>query len=84
LEHLALCSALAGDLRTAASLEGYARKTFVKLGFEREHTERTSYERLMDLLRKDFSDAELSSLLARGERMEAREALALSACTESA
>lgn len=82
LEHLALCFALGGNLRTAATLEGYAQQTFVKLGFEREYTERTSYERLMELLRSNLPGIELDSLLARGERMEAREALALSECSE--
>ncbi|MGB8909971.1 MAG: TIR domain-containing protein [Candidatus Cybelea sp.] len=79
LEHLALCFAGDGDLQTAAALEGYARKTFAKLGFEREHTERASHDRLMELLERNLSEAELGSLLDRGERMEAREALARSA-----
>ncbi len=39
LEHFALCAALEGDVRMAATLAGYAQKTLAEHGFEREYTE---------------------------------------------
>jgi predicted ATPase len=79
LEHLALGLALDGDCRTAAMLEGYSDATFKRLGFEREYTEKTSHERLAELLRQKLPQGELTDLFARGERMGAPEALAASA-----
>jgi predicted ATPase len=76
LEHLALSLAIEGNVQTAAPLEGYIEKTLTDLGFEREYTELTSHERLMDILRKSLAQDQLAILLARGERMQAHEALA--------
>ena len=78
LEHLALCLVLGGDFQNAAILEGYSEATLKRLGFEREFTERTSRERLLDVLAKNLSDGELRALTSRGSRTSAADALALS------
>ncbi len=76
LEHFALCLAIDGDFRNAAQLEGYVQKRFTQLSFEREYTECASHRRLLELLTENVGDDELAALLARGERMQAHEALA--------
>jgi len=75
LEHLALCYAIEGEFHMAATLEGYADKTLRELGLEREHTERTSHDRLRELLARNLSEGELDESLRRGERMQAPEIL---------
>ncbi len=79
LEHFGLCLAIEGDARTAAVLEGYIQKTLTNLGFEREYTERTSHERLLEILTRELSATESSELFARGERMTSQDALAVAA-----
>ncbi len=51
-EHLALVHTLRGDLALAARLEGSAEDLFRRLECERDFTETTSYNRLMELLRE--------------------------------
>jgi predicted ATPase len=76
LEHLALCIAREGDLHQAATIEGYVENTFARLGFEREYTESTTHEKLMELLAAHTPLDELAALLARGKTMEALDAVA--------
>lgn len=77
LEHFALSLAIEGDLRTAATLEGYAQKALERLGFEREYTERTAHERLQSVLTQGLAPDDLDELFARGEQMQATQALAI-------
>jgi predicted ATPase len=84
IEHLALSFALGGDLRTAALLEGYAAKTLKQLDYERQHTERTTHERLVKMLAANLPENELTELLAHGRRMPAAEALTVTQSAPSA
>ncbi len=76
LEHLALVVALCGETREAALLEGYSSAVFARFGFEREHTERTTHERLLAALKADSKDGDLSDLLDRGAAFTAEAAIA--------
>ena len=77
VEHLALVSALGGSLVRAAMTEGYSDALFRRLGYERESTETTSYNRLMALLRDGLAPDELERLLAEGAALTPEAAIAL-------
>ncbi len=77
IEHLALAVALRGDFCRAATLEGYAEAAFVRYGFEREFTERTTYVRLTALLHERIGHDDLVRLTARGATLEPEAAIAL-------
>jgi predicted ATPase len=77
LEHIALISALGGDLERAATLEAYADAAFRRHGLEREHTETATHERLIALLRTGLSPEELQRLTSAGASMRPEVATAL-------
>jgi hypothetical protein len=77
LEHLALVFALRGEFARAATLEGYVDAEFARLGFERDHTEKVSYDRLAALLAKEFASDELVRLSADGAALQPEAAIAL-------
>ncbi len=77
VEHLALVYALRGELARASILEGYAASAFRQLGFRREFTEITTYERLTALLREGLAPDELARLTAEGAALATEGALAL-------
>jgi predicted ATPase/class 3 adenylate cyclase len=77
LEHIALISALAGDLVRAATLEAYADAAFRRHGLEREHTETATHDRLTELLRTGLEPEELRRLSAAGEALRPEAAIAL-------
>ncbi len=68
LEHAALARALDGDWEQAAHLAGYCGAVLRSNGYEREHTERTTHERLAALLAQRYEPPELEALVARGAR----------------
>jgi predicted ATPase len=75
LEHFALCLAMDGDVQKAAILEGYVERTLTRLGYEREYTEVATQRRLVQILAKELASDQLAALHARGEAMQASEAL---------
>jgi hypothetical protein len=77
IEHLALASALRGDLPRAAALEGYAGAAFGRHGFERESTETKTHDRLSALLREGLAPDELARLGADGATLTPEAAIAL-------
>jgi predicted ATPase/class 3 adenylate cyclase len=77
VEHLALACALCGEFARASILEGYAASAFRQLGFKREFTEITSYERLTGLLRESLAPDELARLAAEGGALTVEAAIAL-------
>lgn len=76
LGHLALIFAMEGDLRRAAVIEGYAAAALRRHGFEREHTERATYDRLAILL-AGLGSEECDALCAQGALSSAAEILKL-------
>jgi predicted ATPase/class 3 adenylate cyclase len=66
LQHIALLLALRGKVNDAARLIGYVNAQFKELGYEREATEKWSYEKLMAALREQLSEAEIEKLAAEG------------------
>jgi tetratricopeptide (TPR) repeat protein len=68
--HLALAAAERGDLTRAAILIGFVDASYERLGSVREATERTSRERLMNLLRGALSEADVTALMAKGAAMD--------------
>ncbi len=77
IEHLALLFALRGDLGRAATLEGYADATLRQYGFKREFTERTTHERLQDILRAALPPEDLARRTKTGAALKAHDAIAL-------
>jgi predicted ATPase/class 3 adenylate cyclase len=66
LQHLALIAVLHGQAHRAARLAGYVSVQYQELGYEREPTEKWSYEKLMAALLKQLSKAEIEKLEAEG------------------
>jgi hypothetical protein len=66
LQHLALVGALREETLTAVRLIGYVNTQFKELAYEREDTEKWSYDKLMAALREHLSDAEIEKLAAEG------------------
>ena len=77
VEHLALAYALRGEFARASILEGYAASAFRQLGFNREFTETTTYERLAALLREGLADGELARRADEGAALTAEAVIAL-------
>jgi predicted ATPase/class 3 adenylate cyclase len=77
VEPLALALALRGDLSRAATLEGYADNAMRDVGFQREFTETTTYDRLMSLLCEKLAPDDLACLLADGAALSRETAVAL-------
>lgn len=74
-EHLALVIALEGDLRRAARVLGYTSYCLARAGFERENTERTTYDRLRALLADELDSDEIARCEAQGRDYTPRQAL---------
>ncbi len=77
VEHLALVSALRGDLTRAARLEGFSNATLQRGGFGREFTETTTYDRLMSIVHEKLVPNELERLLADGATLTSHAAITL-------
>jgi predicted ATPase/class 3 adenylate cyclase len=77
VEHLALAYALRGEFARASILEGYAASAFRQLGFNREFTETTTYERLTLLLREGLAANEFARRADEGAALTAEAAIAL-------
>lgn len=82
LEHVALASALDGNFEGGARLLGYVERAYASSGFEREHTETVTHERLVGLLRGAFNESECAALFAAGAGLTPEQAIAegLSVC----
>jgi predicted ATPase/class 3 adenylate cyclase len=70
IAHLALVAAETGDPARAALLIGFADASYERLGSVREPTERTSRERLTELLRTALPESDVSALMAKGAAMD--------------
>jgi len=77
IEHLALALALHADLSRAAILEGFAENAMRNVGFQREFTESTTYERLLLLLTEKLAPDDFTRLLADGAALSPEAAIAL-------
>ncbi|MEO7201164.1 MAG: tetratricopeptide repeat protein, partial [Candidatus Tumulicola sp.] len=66
LQHIALLSALRGDVNDAARLIGYVNLQYKELGSEREATEKWSYEKLIAALHEHLSETDKEKLAAVG------------------
>lgn len=75
IQHLALVRALEGAIPVAAQLAGHVNAAVEKLQYQREYTERFTYERLLRLLREHLDESELSRLLHHGARLADDEAV---------
>jgi predicted ATPase/DNA-binding XRE family transcriptional regulator len=69
LEHLAAAIASRGDLENAALLAGFVEAGYSNSGYERETTERSSHEILVDALNHGLSEAGLSRFMRAGALM---------------
>ncbi len=76
LEQLALVHALRGDLKRAATLEGYAAAAFQQQGRERISEEEMTYKRLIALLQEGLVSDELLRLTAKGAALKPEAAIA--------
>jgi hypothetical protein len=85
LQHVALLGALSGHALNAARLIGYLNAQLEQLGYQREYTEKWSYEKLVAALHAQMSDPEIEMLAAEGaqwsEERATEEALKLSAAS---
>jgi len=72
-----LALALANDLPRAARLAGYAAAALLRLGFEREFTDRKTHDRLTSLLGERLAPLDLERLLAEGAALVPEAAIAL-------
>ncbi len=77
VEHLALVHALRGDLTRAATLEGYVVAAFQQIGFERESTETTTFDRLSAILREGLAPSEIVRLTEEGAALKPEAATSL-------
>jgi len=77
IEHLALTLAHSGEHSRAAKLHGYADAVLHRSGFQREFTERTTYERLDLLLQDRLSRDDQLRLIREGEALAPEAAVAL-------
>ena len=82
LDHFALTLALEGDCERAARLIGYSDATRLVHHFRRQHTEFTSYDRLIALLQRRYPAHELEQLLAEGARLVASAVVKMALSTD--
>jgi tetratricopeptide (TPR) repeat protein len=66
MQHLALLAALQRHPQAAVRLLGYVDAQFKALGYKRESTEKWGYDKLMNALREQLSEAEIEQLAAEG------------------
>lgn len=76
IQHLATVAAQSGDPLRAARLRGYADAWHRSEEYEREPTERHTYEILMTTLREKLTDAEIEALGAEGAQLSEEQAVA--------
>jgi predicted ATPase/class 3 adenylate cyclase len=77
LEQLALVDAVHGDLKRAATLEGYAAAAIQRHGYARMTNETMAYNRLSTLLHEGLAPDELTRLSAEGAALKPEAAIAL-------
>jgi predicted ATPase/class 3 adenylate cyclase len=75
IEHLALAEALDSNDDRAAELLGFTERMTGEIGFEREHTEVVTHDRLVALLREHLSDEDRAARQAAGAALTASEAI---------
>jgi hypothetical protein len=75
IEHLALADALDGNFARAAELLGFTERVGEVAGFEREHTEIVTHDRLTALLRTHLSDVERAAHVTAGAALTPTEAI---------
>ena len=75
LEHLAAALACRGDLENAALMAGFVEAGYSHSGYERETTERSSHEILVEALMHDLPEPDRSRILRRGAAMTKDQAL---------
>jgi predicted ATPase len=66
LQHIALLSALRGEVNDTARLIGYVNAQYAELGQEREPTEKWGCDKLMTALREQLSEADIEKLATEG------------------
>ncbi len=66
LQHIALLSALGGEVNDAARFMGYVNLQYKELGAKREATEKWGYEKLMAALREQLCEADIEKLASEG------------------
>lgn len=76
IQHLALAAAIEGDISRAARLRGYVDAVVGELEFERDYTERFTYERLVGLLESRLSSEVRNELERVGAAQTDEEAAA--------
>ncbi|MDE2482763.1 MAG: diguanylate cyclase [bacterium] len=77
IQHMALAAALSGERERAARLYGFVARAVRELGFEREYTERYTWERLSTSLEESLEPATLARLIAAGAALADEEAVGL-------
>jgi predicted ATPase/DNA-binding XRE family transcriptional regulator len=75
LEHLAAALAARGDLENAALLAGFVDAGYSGSGYERETTERSSHEILVDALANGLSEADRLRLMRGGAALTKEQAV---------
>ncbi len=76
MQHLATVEALSGSPRQGARLLGYVNASYGGARYEREFTERRTYEILMAALHDTLDDGEIESLAVEGARLTEEQAVA--------
>jgi hypothetical protein len=76
-DHMALRLAVAGQIRDAALLSGYADCVFRKFGRPREPIGQEAVNRLEEILRTSLSGEEVEQLRSLGERLDEDRIIAL-------
>ena len=69
LQHSAAIAAIRGKAAPAARLAGYVNAWYERFGCVRDATDQKGYDLLMEAIRKQMSDADLSALAAQGARL---------------
>lgn len=75
VEHLALIALLRGDVDRAARLFGFTVAFYAQGSASREYTEQTTYDRLVDVLRRRLSDERRDQLMSEGARWTEQQAI---------
>ena len=77
LEHLASTLACRGEATRACTLLGFVQAAYERLGYQRETTERSSYEIGREALRGSLDAATIDRLLSEGKALRESRAMAL-------
>ena len=76
MQHLATVAVLSGDVRRGALLLGFTETLYREIGYEREATERRTYEMTMTALRERLTEQEIEALGAEGAALSEDRAVA--------